>query len=307
MKIDRKFAATFFLFTILGLAGAGTLYLLGNTAIKTTDVYFYPSDPWDWTQADSSFQLHGRFYFPIGYVEGNEYPTAIMFHGLGRSLEDNDYLARKLGAMGIVTFSISFRGHGNSGGFYNDSLYPNQTENFGDALGAYRYATEQEWVNSARLLAHGTSMGGGASMYLAELGLVPTFVVWYPALGYIVRNFTLYEHVSTDPDFKGHIIAGTADECGVCLPSYNQELVANNPSVEIHWHEGATHTDSKFFLESIELTMAWISSTWSIPEPNWLVDWYTSWVLGAIVAGFVVVFDVFWMVSQILTRKKKQE
>ena len=148
-----------------GFSG-GILYWAGTHSIRTHDLRFSPSSPLNWTQIDTRFALHGRLYFPLGYDATSQYPTVILFHGLGGQLEHNHVLAQQLATRGILTLSVSFRGHGESGGtfpFENSSLY-NAT--FGDALGAYRYLTTRSDVDLTRIGGMGQSLGGGAALFL---------------------------------------------------------------------------------------------------------------------------------------------
>ncbi len=309
LKIKREsiktFKALLVLFTIIGLTTAGLLFLFGKLSIQTTDLQFYPSNPYNWTEQDTSIKLHGRFYYPIGFDSSRSYPSVIMFHGRGRTLEDNDYFARKLATMGIFIFSISFRGHGISEGEFDVSS-TNANITYGDGLGAYRYLIEQSFVENSKIMAHGTSMGGGVSVFLALNNLTSAFIVWYPALGYIWGNSPLYTHNITKEDYKGYIIAGTADECGSCLPVYNQEFIENNPFVGINWLEGATHTDNRFFFQCVDLSTQYISELWSISPSNWLQDIYINGILAAIIAGIIIIIDIIWIIIHKIKKKTKR-
>lgn len=292
------------IFTMIGLSISGILYFSGKISIATQDIQFYPSKVDNWAEIDNSIKLHGRYYYPLFFDASQKYPTVLMFHGRGRTLEDNDYFARKLAAMGILTLSISFRGHGQSEGYFDVSA-SNANITFGDALGAYHTAMNQSFIDTTRLIAHGTSMGGGISAYLALKNLVPTFIVWYPALGYVSGNTPLYQFESSNPEFKGLIIAGTADECGNCLPEYNHEFVENNPSVEIQWLEGATHTDSRFFLQCVDSSVAWISSFWNIPASNLIIDSYINGILGLVLATIIILIDaILYVVRKLVLNKE---
>ena len=201
-------------------------------------------------------------------------------------------------------FSISFRGHGSSEGEF-DVETTNANVTYGDGLGAYRYLTEQSFVDPNKIMAHGTSMGGGVSVYLALNNLTSIFVVWYPALGYIWGNTPLYQYNLTKTAYKGYILAGTADECGSCLPAYNQEFIENNPTVDIFWLQGATHTDSSFFFQCIDLSTQYISDSWNILPSNWLQDIYINGILAAIVASIVILLDISWIIIHKFKKRSK--
>ena len=136
--------------------------------------------------------------------------------------------------------------------------------------------------------------------------LTSTFIVWYPALGYIWGNTPLYQHNITKSNYNGYIIAGTADECGSCLPEYNREFISNNPSIDIYWLQDATHTDSRFFLQWVDLSVEYISDAWEILPSNWLQDIYINGILAAIIAFGVILADISWIIIHKLKKRSKK-
>lgn len=291
-----RFGKILFLLNIIVLGSAGILEIIRLNSSQIEEVYFHPSIVEDWAIEDPSILLNGRMYYPPQFSAEYKYPIVLLFHGVGRSLEDNDYLARKLAKSGIIAFAISFRGHGNSNGIFdkNDGTHYNIT--FGDALGTYRFVHNFSYIDQQRIIAYGISLGGGASVFLALSDLVPKFVVAFPALAYIMGTTLLYLHNSTNPSFNGYIMAGSADECTRCLPEYVEIFTQNNPSIKLTWFMGASHTDSRFWSESIELALTWISETLNISLPSQLELWYGSGYISLTLLIFVCAVDIIALI-----------
>jgi dienelactone hydrolase len=289
-----------------GLFG-GLLYYFGTNSLRTEDFRFYPSQPNNWMLVDDSFQLTGRIYYPTGYLSTNQYPTVILFHGLTGKLDDCDAIAKKLAGSGILAVSISFRGHGESGGTFpfDNGLLFNAT--FGDALGIYRYLTSRADVDLSRIGAHGQSLGGGAAIYLALQGLVPKFVAWYPGTAYIWGDTPLYQYQGNHSQFSGLIIQGTADECTRCAPSFTQYFVDHNPSVELRWIEGGTHGTGLHWSNYLEWTATWFGNVWALSKSSWFIDWYVQGLWGIVIWSLFGVLDsILLFVFMNRRRKNKQ-
>jgi dienelactone hydrolase len=252
------------------LAGfSGILFASTRNTIKTEEVYFNASFPDAWDQIDTSIRLHGRFYYPAGFQKEHQYPTIILFHGLSSNLNSNDHLARQLVQYGILAFAIDFRGHGQSSGnfpFENGLLY-NAT--FGDVMGTYRYLQNQTFFNATKAVVKGTSLGGGAALYMALSGLIPKFVLWYPGTAYIWGSLPLYQYNSSSPDFQGLVFLGTKDECTRCNPENMIQFGSRHPTVELYWLEGATHVDSRFYSETLKVTTDFLLDLWDLPQLSW--------------------------------------
>jgi dienelactone hydrolase len=206
---------------------------------------------------NTSISLHGRIYYPIGFQSGEKYPAILLFHGVNRDLNDNDHIARLLVSEGYLCFSITFHGHGQSNGTFPKTDGNRYNESFADALGAYRYLSEFQFIDQERIYAIGTSLGGAVSIFLAVCGLVQEFVGWYPAIGITWGSQPLYNYTLPNPSITGLLLVGTADECGVCVPEYNSIFLSLNEQVQIHWLDGAMHTDGRFYSECVKMTQEW--------------------------------------------------
>lgn len=252
---------------------SGSLYGITRVMINTEDVLFYSSLPDAWQQIDTNITLHGRFYYPQRFNASNQYHTLIMFHGLTGNLENNDHFARILAQNQILCFSIDFRGHGQSTGsfpFENGLLY-NAT--FGDVMGVYRYLQNLSYFNASKAAVLGMSLGGGAALYMALTGLIPKFVLWYPGTAYIWGSSPLYQHNATSSGFAGLIFVGTADECVRCKPEYVTQFASRHATVQVYWLEGATHGDSRFYDETVEVSTQYLLNLWELGSPTW---WQTA-------------------------------
>ena len=295
MKFYKKITRFWKFFLIINLISLGCAALIANTSkqnIIVQDVYFNPPIADDWTRKDSSISIHGRLYLPPEFSPGSSYPAVILFHGVTRTIEDNNFLSKKLAEMGIVVFSASYRGHGKSGGTFPMTDGDKYDLCFRDALGAYGYVKTIPYIDQRRMISYGNSLGGAAAVFLALKDLVPKFVATFPALSYNMENSPIYLHKSRNTEFEGYIMAGTADACIWCLPQYVKEFARNNPSVEIHWLEGAIHTDSRFWLESMTHARSWIARKLQISEHSLFYDWYYSGYAGVSLAGVTGIIDL---------------
>ena len=118
IQIPRSMGLFLVFWNILGLIIAANVGFFGISAVQTQNFFIHPSDPINWTQQDPTIQLQTRMYFPPFFSSQNHYPGIFLFHGVTRSLEDNDYFARQLAQEGVVCLAISFRGHGLSNGTF---------------------------------------------------------------------------------------------------------------------------------------------------------------------------------------------
>jgi hypothetical protein len=229
-------------FSGLGISLAGISYVYQETGVTTEDITFFPSDPTNFLIEDTAFQLHGRFYYPRGFDSSQRYATILLFHGVTRSIADLDPIARTMADFGAFCFAIDFRGHGSSGGTFDFDDWNTYNLTFGDAAGAYRVVSELSYANLSNICSYGQSLGGGSGLFLALSDLTPKFCVWYPATAYNISTLPIYNHTSSNPDFLGYIIQGTADGCGRCAPTYTQYFVDENaPNIEVYWLEGGIH------------------------------------------------------------------
>ncbi|MBD3351118.1 MAG: alpha/beta fold hydrolase [Candidatus Lokiarchaeota archaeon] len=286
----KKIELLFLIMAITGSIISGVVLLLYNSAsFKTEEFHFYPSEVTDWQIADESFQLHGEVYYPRHFMSSEAYPTVILFHGLSRTLQDHSYLIDRLVRLGLLCYAIDFRGHGSSDGEYPGTSETRNTT-FGDSFGIYRYIQEFPYVDKNKLISFGISMGGANALLLAVENLVPYYVLSFPAVGYYWNADPLYNYTITGERSDGLVMAGTADSCGACIPEYVNTFSNNNPGSEIHWFEGATHTDSDFWLESMQLTELWIKNKLNLAATTFLNNKYIIIGLSSvsfIMAGFL--------------------
>ena len=176
---------------------------------------------------------------------------------------------------------------------------------FGDAAGAYRYLQNLSYIDPTHELTFGISMGGAATIYLAISDLIPKFVAWYPATGEIWGSQPLYNCSNSDPAFQGFVMAGTADQCSICLPNMTQTFINNNPQVQLQWLQGAVHTDGRFYWTELTTSLQWITNLWGLPSPDGFIQWYYAGYLGILIGGIVVAVDGILGIRAIVLRYKK--
>ncbi|MBN1563346.1 MAG: alpha/beta fold hydrolase [Anaerolineae bacterium] len=120
-------------------------------------------------------EISGTMVQPSG---DGPFPTVLMLHGFASAKDEvgNMYLnlAAELGARGIASLRIDFRGWGESGGGMENSTVTGMVE---DATTAYTYLTEQDFVKADAIGLLGFSLGGAVS--LASSGQNPD---WYQSL-----------------------------------------------------------------------------------------------------------------------------
>jgi dienelactone hydrolase len=291
-KKMTKFWKFFIILNLIGLGSAGVLANYGKKNYTSQEVYFNPSFVNDWTSIDTSLKLHGRLYLPRNHSAQSLFPAVIMFPGVNRTLEDNDGLAQKVVNMGAVAFSITYRGHGKSNGTFPITDGNRYDVIFSDALGAYRYVRALKYVDPNRIISSGNSLGGGAAVFLAMSSLTPKFVATFPALSYPLDGKPLYLHTGPGREFEGFIMAGTNDECFWCYPKFVNKIKEINPSIEIKWFEGASHTDGRFWTESVNLSSSWIAKTLKISENSLLNNWLYSGYFGYALLAIIVIIDL---------------
>ncbi len=310
MQLYQKITRFWKIFLIFNLIGLSSAVILGNmyrSKYTTEEVYFNPSFVNDWASTDPSIRLHGRLYIPRYHSHHSSLAAVLMFHGVNRSLEDNDSLAEKIANMGVVAFSISYRGHGKSSGTF-PTLDGNRYDVcFGDALGAYRYVRGLSYVDPDRIISFGNSLGGGAAIFLALNNLTPKFVATFPALSYLLDGKPLYLHKGPGKEFEGFIMAGTNDQCFWCYPKFAIKFKEINPSIELKWFEGASHTDGRFWTESITLSSAWIARTLNISENSALNNWLYSRYSGYALAAIILIIDLLFVLIKFFQNRRSRK
>ncbi|MHA1849500.1 MAG: alpha/beta hydrolase [Promethearchaeota archaeon] len=301
----------FWLSLIIACLGIGSAtFFTGKSSLSSKDIFFsYQGNDVN-TGAKCTIMIHGRWYYPFNFNSKNIYPAIILFHGYGRTLEDHDYIATQIAQMGIIAFSIDFRGHGLSNGtfpFDNGNLI-NIT--FQDAIASVQYLKSFSFVETSKIMALGISMGGGTSVFLAINENVPYFIAWYPALAYIDGNTPLHEKNLTSYTISGLILAGTEDECTRCNPLYDQEFSEHNEQVTLHLLEGAHHTDDRFFLECVSISLNHVKSIWNVPLPNTLQTWYIKGYVGIAIALFpafnAMIFGLYMLIKKLKSKLMKK-
>lgn len=109
--------------------------------------------------------ISGTAHIPQGE---SPFPTVLLLHGFGSTKDEvgNMYrdLAAKLGEAGIASLRIDFRGFGKSDGDTGATTVDGQVE---DAVTAYNWLAEQEWVDTEKIGVQGFSLGGAVASLVA--------------------------------------------------------------------------------------------------------------------------------------------
>ena len=289
-------------FNVIIVSAAIGLSIYKGSAYQKTRQFIHPVKPEDWQTEDKTIYLYSETHYPLGYENTKKYPTILLFHGMTRTLEDYDHLVKELTSRGILCFLIDFRGHGKSTGeFPKEDLLRNVT--FGDSMGAFRYMVKHPNADPDNILALGTSMGGGNSMFLAIANATNKFVLWYPGVAYILGDKPLYQHNLAVSNPQALIIVGTEDECGNCKPSYVQTFADNN-NLQITWFEGATHTDSRYYSDAVAATLKFLGTIWNLNDSLKIIPIITqsAFIIGLV--GIIALVDIIYILRKKLKKKK---
>ncbi len=266
-------------------------------------VSIHPVSTDDWLTEDSSITLYGEIHYPDGFNRSAKYPSVVLFHGYGRSLNDYSSFMAELNQRGILCFAIDFRGFGKSTGtFPSDGRLYNAS--FGDAMAAIQYLKIHPNCDRNNVVALGTSLGGGASIFLAIMNQTNKFVAWYPAVAYFLGEKSLFEYQLPFSESHALIMVGTDDECTRCKPSDVQYFAENN-HLEIYWLQGAMHTDSRYYPEVSATTLDWFEQLWNLPKPGFIDSLLSRHIIIYSILGAIIFIDVIYLLKMCLAKRRK--
>lgn len=299
MRQHQKFLVVFSLVSSL----TASLFIVHAVMYKDENVWLYPSDPENYLEVDSTFQLAGTLYYPLNFDDSKIYPAVMLFHGLTGNRGHCADLAVALQAEGFVCLTIDFRGHGESGGSFPFETPSQYNATFGDANGAYRFLTSKHFVDESAISAFGMSLGGGAALFMSITGIVSTLCAWYPGSAYILNNTPLYQHEVNNTLKGGYIIQGTDDECSRCSPTYTQAFVnTNSEKISVTWVEGGTHGTSMDYPFYKSETVAFLSEANEITGLNLfekiIYYHYTPWISLGGTLVFALTFSSIYLVKK---------
>jgi pimeloyl-ACP methyl ester carboxylesterase len=178
------------------------------------------------------------WYLPPFGVKREPAPLLIFFHGNGELI---DYWPREFTeprGLGFGVLLVEFPGYGRSGGT------PSQATVRATALAAYDWAVSQPFVDRARVVAYGRSLGGGAATILASerpvsaLVLESTFTsvrsfahrFWAPEL--VVRD--PFDSLSLLPQYAGPVLVLHGDRDQIIPPDHARRLARAARRSELH-------------------------------------------------------------------------
>jgi uncharacterized protein len=206
-------------------------------------------------------------------------PAFMFLHGWTSRKDRHLERAEALASLGMTTLAISFRGHGNSEGDFNQLSRFDHTQ---DAVAAYDFLAALPGVDSRRIGAFGSSYGGYTSLLLTGMRDVRYLALWDPALypdqGYSTPTTQLIEQ---DPNvfrqsgltyknnmalagmatFSGELLLMRSDQTDVVpLTTYcNYLKVAPGPKTMSVLINGSDHTlsDPKCDREMKDVLTTW--------------------------------------------------
>lgn len=171
--------------------------------------------------------------------------TILYSHGNAEDLGDNEQFLSQLRDLGFSVFAYDYHGYGTSQG------RPSERNTYLDIAAAYDYLTRELRVPPQRIIAHGSSVGGGPTLELAAGRPLAGVILEAP----FITAFRVVTRVPLFPvdrfrniDKVGRVrvpllvIHGMADSV---IPPYHGERIfaaANEPKRMLRV-EGANHND----------------------------------------------------------------
>ena len=136
-----------------------------------THIYYTP-DRFGLTYEDVTYRTDDGETINAWYVPASaDAPVLVFCHGNAGNISHRLPNIQLLASWGISTFIFDYRGFGRSTGeITEEGMYL-------DALGAYRFLTEDQKIDPARLVPFGRSMGGPVAVDLATRVEAPCLVV----------------------------------------------------------------------------------------------------------------------------------
>ena len=136
-----------------------------------THIYYTP-DRFGLTYEDVTYRTDDGETINAWYVPASaDAPVLVFCHGNAGNISHRLPNIQLLASWGISTFIFDYRGFGRSTGeITEEGMYL-------DALGAYRFLTEDQKIDPARLVPFGRSMGGPVAVDLATRIEAPCLVV----------------------------------------------------------------------------------------------------------------------------------
>ena len=133
---------------------------------------YYTPDQFGLTYEDITYQTDDGETINAWYVQASRDAQILIFcHGNAGNISHRLPNIRLLASRSISTFIFDYRGFGKSTGeITEEGMYL-------DALGAYRFLTEDRGIEPSRLVPFGRSMGGPVAVDLATRVEVPCLVV----------------------------------------------------------------------------------------------------------------------------------
>ena len=128
-------------------------------------------------------------------------PGVIFFHGMTSSEKNYIPIAEKLVREGMCVMTFSIRGHGDSGGNFNNLKVPNGIK---DGLNAYDFLVKHSFVDKDKIGLCGSSVGAVIVSIVSEKRKVQSIILKAPAVYTKKMMTTTYDQtmVREDKIFK---------------------------------------------------------------------------------------------------------
>ncbi|CAN5120080.1 S9 family peptidase [soil metagenome] len=122
-----------------------------------------------WFNSNDGSEIHGFLVKPIGYEEGNSYPTILWIHGGPVAQFEHSYSfeSQLFAAHGYAVLMVNPRGSSGYGQEFSEILFADWgNKDFEDVMAAVDYAIERGIADSEKLGVGGWSYGGILTNYV---------------------------------------------------------------------------------------------------------------------------------------------
>lgn len=171
--------------------------------------------------------------------------TILYSHGNAEDTGDGSLWLEELHALGFSVFAYDYRGYGTSEG------RPSEAGAYEDVNAAFEHVTQKLGVPESRIVAFGSSIGGGPSVdlaarkQLAGLVLQSTFVSAFRVVTRVrLLPFDAFENLKKIPRVRCPVLVAHGLSDGLIAPWHGRALLdaANEPKSSL-FVEGAGHND----------------------------------------------------------------
>ncbi len=170
------------------------------------------------------------WYMPSSISYKNKKRPAVIFsHGNAETIDYWAYMLSPYNALGVNVFLVEYPGYGRSGG------RPSQKSITKTLIKAYDWLIENEDIDKANIIAHGRSVGGGASCALAKERNIKALIIQstFTDLRQFAREFLMPSFLVMDP-FDNLSVVKSFDGPVLIMHGKYDEMISYKNSVTLY-------------------------------------------------------------------------